>query len=211
MDSLLATRTPSPLSMYAGLLPTFPDFLLIWFHCSWAWRKWSLNINQLSWIPLPCRSCSHGILPRSLSRLQLTLLKSMVKILLPCFIPSWYWTPPHGHDSQRCLQPSHLQQGLPCLLSQGQAVHHSLWDLPLPVTGSCHQCPETSWTVCALLCCFSNRCPGSLSLPQEPGPVTLRLLQATCKRPHAVLPVQVACSQQPPLLVCPFIPTHNLF
>lgn len=32
-------------------------------NCSRAWRKWSLNINQLPWAPFVSRAISHGALP----------------------------------------------------------------------------------------------------------------------------------------------------
>lgn len=31
---------------------------------SWAWRRWFLYNDQLSWVPLPCKAFFHGIFPR---------------------------------------------------------------------------------------------------------------------------------------------------
>lgn len=77
-------------------------------YCSWAWRKWSLDIHLLSWTPLPSMVNSHGILPRrSVKRPKLALMNSRVAILfLPCFLLVGYRTPwSHGHCSQGCPNP----------------------------------------------------------------------------------------------------------
>lgn len=45
-------------------------------HCSWAWRRSSLNINQLPWAPLTSKALSHGTLSsRSLKRSKSALLR----------------------------------------------------------------------------------------------------------------------------------------
>lgn len=73
---------------HAYLFPSLSNFLLIRMHCSSVWRKWSLNISQLSWTTLPCTTWSHVILPRrSLKKLKLALLKSMSAILLVSLLP----------------------------------------------------------------------------------------------------------------------------
>lgn len=69
------------LLIHEGLLLLLPNFLLFGMHHFCAWKKWSLNINQLSKTLLPCRACSHVILPRrSLRRPNLALLKSLVAL-----------------------------------------------------------------------------------------------------------------------------------
>ena len=57
--------------------------------CSWAWKRWSSNINHLSWASLPSRPLSHESLPsRSLRRAKSALLKSsVVSLLFPPFLP----------------------------------------------------------------------------------------------------------------------------
>ena len=58
-------------------------------HCCWAWRRWSLNINHLSWAPLPSRALSHGTLPsRSLKRPKSALPNSRVVSLLCTLLPA---------------------------------------------------------------------------------------------------------------------------
>ena len=75
------------LPIHAGLLPPLLDFLLRGMHWSWAWRKWCLNSNQLSWTPLLSRALTRGIPPsRSLKRPKLTLLKSKIMILLTALL-----------------------------------------------------------------------------------------------------------------------------
>lgn len=46
--------------LLAGLLALLPDFLLLRLDHSWAWRKWSCSINQLSWTPLPFIGLFHA-------------------------------------------------------------------------------------------------------------------------------------------------------
>lgn len=45
----------------AGFLPPLLHFLFIEINPSWAWRMWSLKVNQLSWICLLSRAISYGI------------------------------------------------------------------------------------------------------------------------------------------------------
>lgn len=40
-----------------------PDFILTGMDCFLVWRRWSRNINKLSWASLPSRVLSHGIHP----------------------------------------------------------------------------------------------------------------------------------------------------
>lgn len=160
----------SSLIIHRPLSP-WPDFFLTGMQHSWNWRKWSLNINQLSWTSVSCKHHSHGILPRrSLKRLKLALLKFMVRISLPCFLlphtelhSLMVTTAHHSHLQQgllfRPFQPKETSLGL---LVWDQAGHHLLWDRPLLVSGSSHQgFPGTSWMVCASLCCLSSRYQGS--------------------------------------------------
>lgn len=64
--------------IHVNLLSPLPDFLLIGLHWSWAWRKWYLNIDLLSWTSLSSRSLSHVILlSRSLKGSKVTLRKVM--------------------------------------------------------------------------------------------------------------------------------------
>lgn len=50
----------SYLFIHAGLLAFFSNFLLLRMDCSWPWRRWRLNINQLSLTPHPFKALSHG-------------------------------------------------------------------------------------------------------------------------------------------------------
>jgi len=71
------------LLLHMSLLAPFPDFLFLETHQSWAWKEWYLNVNQLSWVPLPYKALTHGIPPsRSLKKSNLSLLKSRVPVLL---------------------------------------------------------------------------------------------------------------------------------
>ena len=73
----------SSLFMHAGILEFLPDFLFVGMPCSWAWRRWSLNMSHISWAPLPFRALSNGtLLSRSLKGLESALLKSRVVSLL---------------------------------------------------------------------------------------------------------------------------------
>lgn len=120
-----------------------PDFLLIERHCSWNWGKWSLAVNHLSWTPFSYSACFQGILPRtSLKRLKLALLKPIVAILLPALSPPCLVlnANAHGHCSQGCPQPSHLQPWRPSLfVSMRLRSTLFLVGAPLPVSGSCYQ------------------------------------------------------------------------
>lgn len=49
------------LLIHTTLLVFLPDFLFTGMHHCWAWRRWSLNINQLSGAALPSRALSHGM------------------------------------------------------------------------------------------------------------------------------------------------------
>lgn len=59
--SFLSLRlSGSSLFIHAEILP---DLLLIGIDCSWAWRRWCLNINQLSWATLSSRALFYGTVP----------------------------------------------------------------------------------------------------------------------------------------------------
>ena len=49
------SSTKSTPFIHTGLLAFFPDFMNIGIGCSWDCRRWSLNINWLSWAPLLSR------------------------------------------------------------------------------------------------------------------------------------------------------------
>lgn len=51
-------------------------FLLFRMVPSWAWRRWSLNMTQLSWTHCLSRAMSYGILPSSSLRLKSAIKKS---------------------------------------------------------------------------------------------------------------------------------------
>lgn len=95
-----------------------PDFLFIGLDYYWAWRMWSLIINQLSWAPLPSRALfCRTLLSRFLKKPISLLLYYAYKVEF-CFslssLPSGSWTPPsHGPCSQGCLWSSHFQEALP--------------------------------------------------------------------------------------------------
>lgn len=60
--------------IYIGLVAFLPNFLFTRINCSCAWRKLSINSNQLSWAPLASRAISHRTLPgRSLKTPKFTL------------------------------------------------------------------------------------------------------------------------------------------
>lgn len=64
-------------------MQVFLPNLFAGMHYSWAWRWWPWNTNQLSWVPLPFRTLSHGTPPsRSLRRAKSALLKLKVVGLL---------------------------------------------------------------------------------------------------------------------------------
>lgn len=71
------------LFIHAGFLLLLCDFLLVRVAKTWAWWRWSLKINQLSWTSLPSGIIFHGIFPsRCLKSTKSELLKSRVVILL---------------------------------------------------------------------------------------------------------------------------------
>lgn len=141
------------LVIHAGLLSFLIHFLLCGMECSWAWRWCSLDINHVSWVPLPYRAFFYGILPsKSLKLLKSALLKSNAMILpLPCSLTLGCWAPhSNGHCSHGCLQPSHPQLALLCLWVQGPAEHLSSLaslspgSLLSPGSGSCNWCSTES-------------------------------------------------------------------
>ena len=73
----------SYLFIHIGLLMFSPDIIFGGMHPSWAWKVWWLNINHLSWAPLPSRSSLCGIfLSRSLKSPKYALLTSRVMNLI---------------------------------------------------------------------------------------------------------------------------------
>lgn len=66
---LCLNLSSSTLFLHADLLPFLHDLHFIGMHHSWAWRRWSLTINQLSWAPISSRALS-------LRRPKSALLKS---------------------------------------------------------------------------------------------------------------------------------------
>lgn len=103
------------LFIHRVLLAFLPSFLFIGIDCFWTWRRWSLNIKWLSWVPLPSKTLPHRILPnRSLKRAKSALLKSCVfNSVFPSSLPSRFWTPPsHGLCRQDYPWPSHPNKPL---------------------------------------------------------------------------------------------------
>ena len=65
--------------IHRDLLAFLSAFLFLGMYCFWAWSRWSLNTDQLSWAPLPSRALSHITLSNSsLTRSKSALLKSRV-------------------------------------------------------------------------------------------------------------------------------------
>lgn len=60
-------------------------------HDSWTWRRWCLNIKQISLVPFTSRVVSHGTLAsRSLTRPKFAILKTRVmNFLCTLFITLW--------------------------------------------------------------------------------------------------------------------------
>lgn len=58
----------------AGLLPEFLVFLYNRMVCSWALKKFSLKISQLSWAPFPFMAASQGTLPSNSLKISQSLL-----------------------------------------------------------------------------------------------------------------------------------------
>lgn len=66
----------------ASPLPLFPNFILLGMHQCWTWKKWCLNINQISWVFLPSNAITHWIIPvRSSKRSKLVVRMSRVAVL----------------------------------------------------------------------------------------------------------------------------------
>lgn len=86
---LCLSLTRSILLIYTGLLALLPDFLLAGMNSSWAWRRWSLIINKLSWTPLPSRALFHGTHPNGSWRGQSSLVWTLGlwACLLHSFLP----------------------------------------------------------------------------------------------------------------------------
>lgn len=78
---------------------------------SWAWRWWSLKINQHFWPPFLSRIISHGILQsRSVKRPKSLKNSTVVILLFGLFFSLWILTPVvRGHCSQGSSQPIHSE------------------------------------------------------------------------------------------------------
>lgn len=101
-----------------------------------AWRKWSLNISQLSWNPF--QDCVHGILPsRALNRQEFCSSEDQAEILLAMFhlmslqlrLP---W-PLHPLPVHTCLQVCSREHfslaGYPISQETLEVLHKPLWFL----------------------------------------------------------------------------------
>lgn len=112
------------------------------------------STGRISWIHFeePSFSCGYGS--------QNHWMRQIGRDNLGSSGPEW---------QPKLTQPSHLQQGLLCLLGWGWAAHLSLREPPLAVSESCYHCfPGTSWTRWALLCCFPRICQ-SCKFPHRCG------------------------------------------
>lgn len=75
--------------------PNQPPGIFVWHGIcwnrkpwAWAWRRWSLNMNQLYWAPLASRALSDmTLLSRSLKTRKSVLLKSRIVSLLFILLP----------------------------------------------------------------------------------------------------------------------------
>lgn len=73
----------------AGLLAFLPDFAFVVMELSWAWRRWSLNIQEVSWALLPSSTLAHKtLLRRSLKMWKSVLLNSRTLSLLFSLLPT---------------------------------------------------------------------------------------------------------------------------
>lgn len=70
ISSLWMSFTRSSFFIHVGHVAFFSDSLFVGMHCSWMWRSWSLNINQLPWAPLPSRVFFLWTLPSGYQRSQ---------------------------------------------------------------------------------------------------------------------------------------------
>lgn len=111
-SDLLSVFLPGYLSFhpqYASFCVMSASWHFFFFQLSWACRKWSWHIKQLSCMLFPSRALSHGTFARRSSKKQ----KSAPEVFssVSCFssfsLPWRSWTPSsHGYHSQGCLLPS---------------------------------------------------------------------------------------------------------
>lgn len=59
------------------------DFCFVGMHDSWTWRRWSLNISQLFWVPLPSWALSHRTL------LHKSLKMTKTKVVICALLAVW--------------------------------------------------------------------------------------------------------------------------
>lgn len=141
--------------LLAGLLPPLLDFLHTGMNHSWAWRRKSTKISQLSWtLFFPGKS------PVGFFQADPWTVWFFLSLGLGCcylvLFPSLRIlnSTVHGHHSQGCPWTLHRQQFFPVCKYEAQQTASSFLELQSPVSGSnCQHIPETYWIACVLLWC----------------------------------------------------------
>lgn len=154
-------------------------------HCSW--RRWSLNINRLSWAALPSRALSHDSLCTTLKWTKSALLKVQGSDLAVWSPPCPKQWPLRGHHSPGFPWAAQSPP-VSSWWEQSPALHvSSLAPLSLG-EGNLYWCfPATSGIGYVLLCCPSKRCQGGWSLPWGPEIVSLMSFLSVCRGPNKKL------------------------
>lgn len=75
------------LLIHSGLLPFLPDFLYTSVDHSWNWRRWPLNIKNISWVPLSSTALSHRIFVLCLRRPKALLTSRVVSLIFTLLLP----------------------------------------------------------------------------------------------------------------------------
>lgn len=107
-------------SIPRGLLAFLPNFFLAGVPCSWAWRRWSLEISQHFWAPLPsfCFSLHTGVQRVQsdgwCSRCVLYKLKEMVSCLVSAMLQHQQQEAYTG-TLQRQVRPRRIGTQIPTL------------------------------------------------------------------------------------------------
>ena len=170
---LCLSLAKSSLFIHTGLLAFLPDFVAVQIEFFWAWRRCSLDINHLSWTPLPSKVLSHRTPPkRPLMRPKSALLKSRVVSLLFTLLSalrilnstiSWPLQPRlpliFTYATSRSLWVSMRSRRAPVLIGFSVTLRRKL--------SMVHS--RNLLDSYAQLCCPSSRCQGGP--PWGPGPV----------------------------------------
>lgn len=99
---LFSSLARNSLFIHRGMLAFSSGNIFVRMHSSFAWERWSLNINHLSL--LTSRALSHGTVPSRHLKKSALLRPGLWDCFLLSSLPSGYWiSTSHSHCRQGCF------------------------------------------------------------------------------------------------------------